>query len=72
MRTPAVLGECYTMKFIHLSFQCGFIGFICKPLYTTLAKLLPNTEPLLTGCLTSKENWEKTVAEIAAAEKADS
>ncbi|KAL4230000.1 cAMP and cAMP-inhibited cGMP 3' [Mactra antiquata] len=47
--------------------QVGFINFVCKPMYTTLVKLLPKTEPLLSGCLVCKDNWEKEAAEVAAA-----
>jgi cAMP and cAMP-inhibited cGMP 3',5'-cyclic phosphodiesterase 10 len=37
--------------------QIGFIDFICKPLYQTLADLLPGTMPLLTAVQENRTHW---------------
>ncbi|KAK3100066.1 hypothetical protein FSP39_014218 [Pinctada imbricata] len=37
--------------------QIGFIDFICVPLYTTLARIIPETEPLLVACKENKKAW---------------
>lgn len=37
--------------------QVGFIDFICLPLYRTLYRILPGSEPLLEGCIRSREGW---------------
>ena len=41
--------------------QIGFIDFICLPLYTTLAKVLPETAPLLEDCRRNREYWQERV-----------
>ena len=48
--------NCEMYMFVH--FQVGFIMFVCKPMYTTLHRLLPSTKPLLDGCSVCLENWK--------------
>ena len=40
-------------------FSVGFIDSICLPLYQMLAEAEPGLRPLLDGCKTNRENWEK-------------
>ncbi|XP_052792233.1 cAMP and cAMP-inhibited cGMP 3',5'-cyclic phosphodiesterase 10A-like [Mya arenaria] len=49
--------------------QIGFINFICKPLYSTLIRLIPETKPLQTGCDVCKEQWQMVISEKEARKK---
>lgn len=39
--------------------QVSFIDSICLPIYDSFAKLFPQTNPLLKGVLSNKQNWIK-------------
>ncbi|XP_046365386.2 cAMP and cAMP-inhibited cGMP 3',5'-cyclic phosphodiesterase 10A-like [Haliotis rufescens] len=41
--------------------QVGFIGFICLPLYNTLIKILPGSQPLLDGTNSNTVSWKALV-----------
>ncbi|XP_033761049.1 cAMP and cAMP-inhibited cGMP 3',5'-cyclic phosphodiesterase 10A-like [Pecten maximus] len=49
--------------------QVGFIDFICLPLYKTLHRILPGSEPLLEGCNKSREGWSRMLAEYIEEER---
>lgn len=38
--------------------QVGFIDFVCMPLYTLLANLVPELHPLLYGLKRNRQNWQ--------------
>lgn len=38
--------------------QVGFISFICIPCYGLLYRLIPETKPLLDGCLENLQRWK--------------
>lgn len=39
--------------------QIGFIDSICAPIYTAFARLFPQLNPLLDGCLANRDLWTK-------------
>ncbi|XP_041376655.1 cAMP and cAMP-inhibited cGMP 3',5'-cyclic phosphodiesterase 10A-like [Gigantopelta aegis] len=43
--------------------QVGFIKFICQPLYTVLARILPGTKPLLQNTESNLCRWQKLDAD---------
>ncbi|XP_069948734.1 probable 3',5'-cyclic phosphodiesterase pde-5 isoform X3 [Cherax quadricarinatus] len=43
--------------------QVGFLSGICIPCYELLHKLIPDTEPLLTGCKNNLQTWKQIAAE---------
>ncbi|XP_069161580.1 probable 3',5'-cyclic phosphodiesterase pde-5 isoform X4 [Procambarus clarkii] len=43
--------------------QVGFLSGICIPCYELLYKLIPDTEPLLTGCKNNLQTWKRIAAE---------
>ncbi|XP_076334863.1 putative 3',5'-cyclic phosphodiesterase pde-5 [Tachypleus tridentatus] len=45
------------------SSQVGFLKAICLPCYEVTVEVLPNTKPMLDGCLANLERWEAIVEE---------
>ncbi|XP_071540575.1 probable 3',5'-cyclic phosphodiesterase pde-5 isoform X3 [Panulirus ornatus] len=43
--------------------QVGFLSGICIPCYELLHKLIPDTEPLLTGCKNNLQTWKQIAAQ---------
>lgn len=44
--------------------QVGFLTGICIPCYSILAKLIPETKPLLTQCQKNLDRWQELTEEI--------
>ena len=51
--------------------QVGFITGICAPCYGLLNQLIPETKPLLDGCLKNLQRWKGLAEENASASVAD-
>lgn len=50
--------------------QVGFLTGICIPCYSILARLIPETKPLLTQCQKNLNRWQE-LTEDAKAQKAE-
>ncbi|BFZ16609.1 hypothetical protein BsWGS_19648 [Bradybaena similaris] len=48
--------------------QVGFVNSVCTPCYVLLHRVLPDTRPMLDGCMANLKNWQKLLHESGGTE----